>query len=329
METVGLTLTSFVFQQRSVVEGVFRPLLGEEVVFRPLLGVEVVFRPVPAVDLENQPEMMKGGATPTRYIAGGEGGASPTGGLAGGEGDATLMSDEEFKQRYVVTEAGKALWEKCKASDEGDATLMSDEEFCVSLLMVDVLNLVGDVVTLVGDVVNLVGDVVTLVGDVVNLVGDVVTLVGDVVNLVGDVVNFYLSTVIVASFTTLTQNASLILSSSNDSTVNLSRNSLFAAVRLGLMADVCGIIRPSLTHLHTVVFEQPKPTATLKRLHLLEKCILFNRSTSRCSLLGIPPPCTGLPGDCKLQLCFLKCATRRYTAHTPSDDELDYLVLEF
>ncbi|KAG6404190.1 hypothetical protein SASPL_136430 [Salvia splendens] len=257
----------------------------------------------------------EGGATPTRYIAGGEGGASPTGGLAGGEGDATLMSDEEFKRRYVVTEAGKALWEKCKAGDEGDATLMSDEEFCVSLLMVDVLNLVGDVVT--------------LVGNVVNLVGDVVTLVGDVVNLVGDVVNFYLSTVIVASFTTLTQNASLILSSSNDSTVNLSRNSLFAAVRLGLMADVCGIIRPSLTHLHTVVFEQPKPTATLKRLHLLEKCILFNRSTSRCSLLGIPPPCTVLPGDCKLQLCFLKCATRRYTAHTPSDDELDHLVLEF
>ncbi|KAG6385364.1 hypothetical protein SASPL_154198 [Salvia splendens] len=86
------------------------------------------------------------------------------------------------------------------------------------------------------------------------------------------------------------------------------RNSLFAAVKLGLMADVCGIIRPSLTHLHTVVFEQPKPTATLK---------------------SIPPPCTGLPGDCKLQLCFLKCATRRYTAHTPSDDELDHLVLEF
>ncbi|KAG6427104.1 hypothetical protein SASPL_111344 [Salvia splendens] len=172
------------------------------------------------------------------------------------------MSDEEFKRRYVVTEAGKALWEKCKAGDEGDATLMSDEEF-------------------------------------------------------------------VRRYVVTEAGKALILSSSNDSTVNLSRNSLFAAVRLGLMADVCGIIRPSLTHLHTVVFEQLKPTDTLKRLHLLEKCILFNRSTSRCSLLGIPPPCTGLPGDCKLQLCFLKCATRRYTAHTPSDDELDHLVLEF
>ncbi|KAG6427942.1 hypothetical protein SASPL_112190 [Salvia splendens] len=191
----------------------------------------------------------EGGATPTRYIAGGEGGASSSGVLYGGECDATSMSDEEFKWRYCITEAGKALWEKCKAGDEGDATSMSDEEF----------------------------------------------------------VRRYCVTEAGKAF----------------------RNSLFAAVKLGLMADVCGIIRPSLTHLHTVVFEQPKPTATLKRLHLLEKCKLFNRSTSNCSLLGIPPPCTGLPGDCKLQLCFLKCATRRYTAHTPSDDELDHLVLEF
>ncbi|KAG6399369.1 hypothetical protein SASPL_140848 [Salvia splendens] len=191
----------------------------------------------------------EGGATLTRYIAGGEGGASSSGVLYGGECDATSMSDEEFKRRYCVTEAGKALWEKCKAGDEGDATSMSDEEF----------------------------------------------------------VRRYCVTEAGKAF----------------------RNSLFAAVKLGLMADVCGIIRPSLTHLHTVVFEQPKPTATLKRLHLLEKCKLFNRSTSNCSLLGIPPPCTGLPGDCKLQLCFLKCATRRYTAHTPSDDELDHLVLEF
>ena len=60
METAGLTLASFVFQQPRVVEGVFRPLPGEEVVFRPVPGVEVVFRPVPAVDLEIQPEMMRG-----------------------------------------------------------------------------------------------------------------------------------------------------------------------------------------------------------------------------------------------------------------------------
>ncbi|KAG6424150.1 hypothetical protein SASPL_114563 [Salvia splendens] len=209
-----------------------------------------------------KPAVSVGDSPPTRGVIGGEGWPYPTGGLAGGEGDATLMSDEEFKRRCVVTEAGKALWEKCKAGDEGDATLMSDEEF-------------------------------------------------------------------VRRYVVTEAGKALILSSSNDSTVNLSRNSLFAAVRLGLMADVCGIIRPSLTHLHTVVFEQPKPTVTLKRLHLLEKCILFNRSTSRCSLLGIPPPCTGLPGDCKLQLCFLKCSTRRYTAHTPSDDELDHLVPEF
>ncbi|KAG6422086.1 hypothetical protein SASPL_118649 [Salvia splendens] len=236
METAGLTLASFVFQHCRVVEGVFRPLLGEVVVFRPLLGVEAS----PPAALATLPPTGgviggEGGATPTRYIAGGEGGASPTGGLAGGEGDGTLMSDEEFKRRYVVTEAGKALWEKCKAGDEGDATLMSDEEFVRRY---------------------------------------VVTEAGKA------------------------------------------------------LWEKC-INPPSLTHLHTVVFEQPKPTATLKRLHLLEKCILFNRSTSRCSLLGIPPPCTGLPGDCKLQLCFLKCATRRYTAHTPSDDELDHLVLEF
>ncbi|KAG6430885.1 hypothetical protein SASPL_108958 [Salvia splendens] len=43
----------------------------------------------------------------------------------------------------------------------------------------------------------------------------------------------------------------------------------------------------------------------------------------------IPPPCTGLPGDFEFELCRLKCATRRYTAHAPSDDELNHLVLEF
>ncbi|KAG6382706.1 hypothetical protein SASPL_157587 [Salvia splendens] len=75
-----------------------------------------------------------------------------------------------------------------------------------------------------------------------------------------------------------------ILSSCKDSTVNLSLNNLFAAVKLGLMTDVCGLIRPALTHLQTVAFEQPKPAATLKRLHLFEKCILLSTSTSRCNL---------------------------------------------
>ncbi|KAG6436687.1 hypothetical protein SASPL_101589 [Salvia splendens] len=190
----------------------------------------------------------EGGATPTRYVAGGEGGASLTGGLASDEGDATLMSDEEFIRRCVVTEAGKALWEKCKVGGEGDATLMSDEEFVRRYVVTEARKTLWEKCKAKGDEGTL---------------------------------------------------------GSNDSTVNLSRNSLFAAIRLGLMADVCGIIRPSLTHLHTVVFEQPKPIATLKRLHLLEKCILLNRSTSRCSLLGIAPSCTGLPGDCKLQLCLL------------------------
>ncbi|KAG6424398.1 hypothetical protein SASPL_114816 [Salvia splendens] len=162
----------------------------------------------------------EGGAIPTRYIAGGEGGASSSGVLSGGECDATSMSDEEFKRRYCVTEAGKALWEKCKAGDEGDATSMSDEEF----------------------------------------------------------VRRYCVTEAGKAF----------------------RNSLFAAVKLGLMADVCGIIRPPLTHLHIVVFEQPKPTATLN---------------------SIPPPCTGLPGDCKLQLCFLKCATRRVNVTSGPPEE--------
>ncbi|KAG6401524.1 hypothetical protein SASPL_138382 [Salvia splendens] len=120
-----------------------------------------------------------------------------------------------------------------------------------------------------------------------------------------------------------------ILSSCKDSTVNLSLNNLFAAVKLSLMADVCGLIRPALTNLQTVAFEQPKPAATLKRLHLFEKCIPLSTSTSRCNLLGIPPSCTCLTGDFEFELCLLKCAARRNNADTPSNDELNHLVLEF
>ncbi|KAG6383465.1 hypothetical protein SASPL_156788 [Salvia splendens] len=117
--------------------------------------------------------------------------------------------------------------------------------------------------------------------------------------------------------------------SCKDSIVNLSLNNLFAAVKLGLMADVCGLIRPALTHLQTVAFEQLKPAATLKRLHLFEKCILLSTSTSRCNLLGIPPSCTGLTRDSEFELCLLKCAARRNNADAPSNDELNHLVLEF
>ncbi|KAG6399338.1 hypothetical protein SASPL_140814 [Salvia splendens] len=86
---------------------------------------------------------------------------------------------------------------------------------------------------------------------------------------------------------------------------------------------------PALTHLQTVAFEQPKPAATLKRLHLFEKCILLSTSTSRCNLLGIPPSCTCLTGDSEFELCLLKCAARRNNADAPSNDELNHLVLEF
>ncbi|KAG6390214.1 hypothetical protein SASPL_147946 [Salvia splendens] len=187
------------------------------------------------------------GSSPAGYVIGGEGRASPTGGVTGGEGRASPTGD-------LASGEGDAIFEVT------DSPVMSDEEFVRRYVITDSnkeawernkAEAEREVKALFGEnCLDLEWAVFGLyicdgVGDVVNLVGDGA---GDAVNLVGDV-----------------------LLISKDSTVNLSRNSVFAAVRLGLMADVCGLIRPALAHLQTVAFEQPKLAATLKRLHLFEK----------------------------------------------------------